>query len=391
MKRILSILTTAILISTLLVGCGSKEVTPKQDPLLGTWAIDYVEADGVKYTISELEAMGDESLSGTQLVIKEGGKAYASDNTSGGIVDWEKNEDTITIGVMDCTLKDGVLSFEYGDGMIYMKKISDSQTIGDPQPSEQSSTPTEESKPSAKPEPKPENIQIKESPDKYTWYIKNYVGKNCASIGYTSLGGDRFDRYDSALLEIIFITPDGSYIDIEDDNELKQYVVAGQNLAPNTEMKLTFQKDSDGKEYDYLIESQSYEEIVLTVKKVNSSDSPAAVPATPDPAPDKYTQYIVDYTGRNLASCGYTSLGGDLMHKYGSAIVKLVIVSEDGAYVDPEDEESLQGYVVTSQGIAPNTKMDLTFQKNSDGKEYDNLVETQSIKEIDLYVRPIGN
>ncbi|MGN1170007.1 MAG: hypothetical protein ACI4RB_07785, partial [Acutalibacteraceae bacterium] len=38
-------------------------------------------------------------------------------------------------------------------------------------------------------------IAIKASPDKYTWYIKNYVGKNCASIGYTAMDGKRRDEY----------------------------------------------------------------------------------------------------------------------------------------------------------------------------------------------------
>ena len=388
MKRILSLLIATVLVATLLVGCGSKE--PPKDPLLGTWAVDYADVEGAKFTAEEMKVMDDDGLSEIQIVIKEGGKAYVSDDKDGAVLDWEKTDDGVTIGALDCTFADGVLYFEYGKGLIYMKKISDSQIVGDQQREEETSTPAEASKPSAKPDPAPENIQIKESPDKYTWYIKNYVGKNCASIGYTSLGGDRFDQYDSALLEIVFITPDGSYIDIEDDDDLKQYVVTGQNLAPNTEMKLTFQKDSDGEEHDYLVESQSYNEIVLTVKKVNSSESPAAVPAAPDPALDKYTQYIVDYTGRNLASCGYTSLGGDLMHRYSSAIVKLVIVSEDGAYVDPEDEESLQGYVVTGQSVAPNTKMELTYMTDNDGNEYDNLIETQSIKEIDIYVRPIG-
>ena len=53
-------------------------------------------------------------------------------------------------------------------------------------------------------------IKIKDSPDKYTWYIKNYVGKNCASFGYTSLGGDRMDHYGASYLELIFLTEDGS-------------------------------------------------------------------------------------------------------------------------------------------------------------------------------------
>ena len=49
-------------------------------------------------------------------------------------------------------------------------------------------------------QPTDESITIKNSPDKYTWYIKNYVGKNCASIGYTSMGGDRMDTTEQAIL-----------------------------------------------------------------------------------------------------------------------------------------------------------------------------------------------
>ena len=36
---------------------------------------------------------------------------------------------------------------------------------------------------------------INASPDKYTWYIQDYVGRNAAGFGYTSLGGDRMDHY----------------------------------------------------------------------------------------------------------------------------------------------------------------------------------------------------
>ena len=61
-------------------------------------------------------------------------------------------------------------------------------------------------------QPTDESITIKNSPDKYTWYIKNYVGKNCASIGYTSMGGDRMDHYGAGYIELVMVTPDGAYI-----------------------------------------------------------------------------------------------------------------------------------------------------------------------------------
>lgn len=60
-------------------------------------------------------------------------------------------------------------------------------------------------------QPTDESITIKDSPDKYTWYIKNYVGKNCASIGYTSMSGDRMDHYGAGYIELVMVTPDGAF------------------------------------------------------------------------------------------------------------------------------------------------------------------------------------
>ena len=62
----------------------------------------------------------------------------------------------------------------------------------------------------------------KTSPDKYTWYIKDYVGRNAASFGYTSIGGERMDQYGDGLLKIVFVNEDGSYIDISKEEELKK-------------------------------------------------------------------------------------------------------------------------------------------------------------------------
>lgn len=233
-------------------------------------------------------------------------------------------------------------------------------------------------------------IAINTSPDKYTWYIKNYVGKNCASIGYTAMSGKRMDKYGEGLVELVFVCPDGSYVDVESEDVLKEYSVVKQNIAPNSVLKLVFDKDSEGNEYDNLVASQSYEEIVLCVKKNSEKEQKAITLTEIKPSPDKYTWYIADYVGRNLASCGYTSMGGDLMHKYGEGLIKLVIVADDGSYVDPEDTEALKNYVVTGQSIAPNTELKLTFDKDSDGVEYDNLVESQNIEEIELTVKRLS-
>ena len=113
---------------------------------------------------------------------------------------------------------------------------------------------------------------IKESPDKYTWYIKNYVGRNCASFGKTySSSGYRYDEYGWADIKFVFIAEDGSYVDAKDEESLKNYVVTAQSIAPNTELKLVFQKNSKGEEYDNLVEKQNIEEIELHVKRVTDN------------------------------------------------------------------------------------------------------------------------
>lgn len=213
-------------------------------------------------------------------------------------------------------------------------------------------------------QPTDESITIKNSPDKYTWYIKNYVGKNCASIGYTSMGGDRMDHYGAGYIELVMVTPDGAYIDIETDEA--------------------------GNEYENLVQSQNIEEIVLCVKKVGSSEETSLGLTEITPSPDKYTWYIRDYSGRNLASCGYLSMGGDRMDHYGAGYIKFVIVSDDGSFIDPEDTELLKNYVITGQSVSPNTELKYVFSTDSEGNEYDSLVQSQNIEEIEITVKPVG-
>ena len=114
------------------------------------------------------------------------------------------------------------------------------------------------------------SVEILASPDKYTHYIKNYAGKNCAILGYTSLGGDRLDKYGEGLLELIFVTTDGTYVDFSSKDILKEYSVVSQNIKPNTELKLVFDKDSEGVEYDHLVDWQNIEQIELYVKKISN-------------------------------------------------------------------------------------------------------------------------
>ncbi len=235
-------------------------------------------------------------------------------------------------------------------------------------------------------------VAVNASPDKYTWYVQDYVGRNAAGFGYTSLGGDRLEAYGAGYLEFVFVAEDGMFIDIEDEAMLQQYVVTGQSIAPNTEIKYTFQKDSEGEEYSNLVEFQSIRFIDLTVRRIDGAviGDPVAFELIPiKPSPDKYTAYIRNYVGKNLASFGYTSLGGQRRDEYGSGNIRLNVVADDGAFLDPENIDILKQYVVVSQDVAPNTEMKLTFQKDSKGEEYSNLVESQTYECITLYAHKL--
>ena len=260
-----------------------------------------------------------------------------------------------------------------------------------------STVPTEnqestESESGSSTEPSHVFVQINESPDKYTAYIKDYVSRNCATVGYESLGGDRNDYIGEGYIHLIMITESGEYPGISDE-ELKDYYVVAQSLEPNTEVRFTFEKNSEGVEYDNLIEWQSVDEVVLKVKKIGSNETTTDKGMTKiSPSPDKYTCYIRDYVGRNLAGCGYISLGGDYRDAYGEGNLKLIIITNDGSYIDLSDAnilDVLKQYVVVGQGVAPNSELRYEFSKDSNGNEY-SFTSWQSREEIELYVNKLS-
>ena len=126
MKKFLAMLLT-VLMAIVLVACGNNE---KQ--YYGTWDSVSAKVDGSIFTIDELEAMGDYSLSDFRIVIKEGGKAYVYSEESGVTLDWKTTDDGIKIGVKECVFKDDLLSIENNGITIYLSKISDNQTIKPP-------------------------------------------------------------------------------------------------------------------------------------------------------------------------------------------------------------------------------------------------------------------
>lgn len=237
-------------------------------------------------------------------------------------------------------------------------------------------------------------VKIKSSDDPHIQYVKNYVGMNARQVGYTALDEMRHDHYGNGTLKIVFLTPDGSHIDLGsgendwDDSALQDWKVVSQSLDPNTEFTYTFTSDSDGEDTT-VVATQTIDEIVLSLGKVGSSTKKAAKLTKINPATDKYTYFIKDYVGRNLADCGYLSLADTFNDSYGPTYIQFDIVSEDGAYVDPTDSSALANYVVVSQNVAPNSELKLVYSTNSDGEEYPNLVSSKSIDSVALTVKKI--
>ena len=124
-------------------------------------------------------------------------------------------------------------------------------------------------------------VEINVSPDKYTWYLKDYYEKNLAAFGYTTVGGFRADYYGDGYIHFAFLTPNGEFIDIQDENDLKNWRVIGQNVAPNTEIKFIYEKEEDGSESENWVIHQSLDEVLLAVAPIDERvTAPIMTPQT---------------------------------------------------------------------------------------------------------------
>ena len=193
--------------------------------------------------------------------------------------------------------------------------------------------------------------------------VRNYVGLNLSACGYTSMGGERRDKYGSSNLLLALVTTDDTWIDPEDSTQIAQYKVLAQYPAANTKFNVT--SNSDGKSIN-----MGFGEIVLVVGKTNEKASVVPTFETILPSPYKGVHYLRDYKGRLLETVGYTSLGGDRFDKYGpSGLVQIIIMDEDGMLIDPNNEDNFKYYVITDQSTAPNTKLEYTYETGSDGSD----------------------
>lgn len=127
MKKAKYVLLVLMMVLSL-ASCG-KSSGNGESTLYGTWNAVKVKVEDSQFTIEELEAMGDYTMSDLFFIIKEGGKAYVHSEGYGELVDWSSTSDGIKIGVIECSENDGFICVENNDITIFMEKTSDSQTI----------------------------------------------------------------------------------------------------------------------------------------------------------------------------------------------------------------------------------------------------------------------
>ena len=285
-KRIL-ILITALLMCGALCACSREDksieaaledksvqqalnhepVTIKESPDKYTWYIrDYVGKN-----LASIGKGGDERYEG----YGEGKIYFSFTSTDGSLVSKKNLEDYIVIS--QSVAPNTELKYQYeknSKGEEYswietqnIEKIEFKVAKinkGDEDASIKAKTVSKKAQDAMNHTPTPINV----STDKYTWYLKDYVGKTLDKCGTLRLNGSLMDDYGNGNIELVIMTDDGKDIDFEDEYQLESYIVTSQGYAPNSEIKFIFTKKSDGTEYSNLIDYQNIEELELYVTKI---------------------------------------------------------------------------------------------------------------------------
>lgn len=215
----------------------------------------------------------------------------------------------------------------------------------------------------------------------YSYKIRNYVGKNVASIGKESRGY-QVDEYGSGELKLIFVTDNGLLVSPNDTALNKQYSVVAQSIKSDSVITVVHLRDSSGRPYSNLVDYQSCDEIVLFIAPIGTNNTR---PTYTDilPTLDRHHYHIRDYVGRNAASFG-EYLGEERIDKYGNSEIKTEFTSKDGSFVDAGDINVLKEYIVVEQDIKANSELNLEYETDSNGREYDNLIRSQNHEIITL-------
>lgn len=217
----------------------------------------------------------------------------------------------------------------------------------------------------------------------FVYTIKDYVGRNAASIGNRSYEKN-IDDYSKAELKFVFVSEDGIFIDPEEREQVKNYVVYAQNIEPGTPLIGVSDRYRNGKPTGY-IDYQNYEEIVLYVHPINSEIPSKQKINEIKASSDRYTYFVRDYVGRNAASIG-REYGINRIDEYGHGDIVLHFTTSEGEYIETDDIYKLRQYVVIGQDIVYNSPITYKYNSYSSWEESDS-VDDQNISEINLIVR----
>ena len=174
-----------------------------------------------------------------------------------------------------------------------------------------------------------ENALTNEKEGIFSYQIRNYIGKNAASIGKQKTDY-LVDEYGDGELRIVFVTENGLLI-CNNDEKKKKYVVVAQNLPEGTNLTVVNERSNDGEIYSSLVSYQSYDEIVLYVAPLNDN-SFKPKPIDIKPTLDRHIYHIRDYVGRNAASFGKKDAYDHRIDEYGNGKIQFSFSAEDSTF-----------------------------------------------------------
>ena len=183
---------------------GSSSRKAEKDPLeylYGTWKLSKVNYNGSDYSVEELEAMDNNSLSEIYLVLKEGGAAYAYSGIKdkGENDQWRYDKENNEVIFNNSTAKyDGTyLIMEESEGIVYFKKYSRFQDI--------TRLPKQKNEEEIKEEVKQENIteKAKEEVEEKAEEVIENVTNNSTIRANVKEAIDAYERFIDEYIEFM--------------------------------------------------------------------------------------------------------------------------------------------------------------------------------------------
>lgn len=104
---------------------------------------------------------------------------------------------------------------------------------------------------------------------------------------------------------------------------------------------------------------------------------------------DRHKGVVPDFVGQNVSQVGESSSDGDFYITVVNGVIQvpLKFKSPSGEAIT---QENAKNYKVVSQDPKANTLFDITYLKDENNKEYENLVQTMGIQNLTLTVEKIS-